>query len=303
MRALRLWLAALCLLACTAVHAAAPIRVGSKIDTEGALLGEMMVLLLQHAGYAVQSKVQLGPTPIVRQALLAGEIDVYPEYTGNAAFFFHRESDPAFRDAAAAYRLARGLDWQRNRLVWLAPAPADNSWAIAVRGDVARAHGLRSLADFGRWVAGGGRVRLAGSAEFVESDAALPAIQRAYGFRLSAYQLLVLAGGDTSATIKAAMSGSGGVDAAMVYRTDGAVAAADLVVLDDPRHVQMAYQPAPVVRADALARAPGLRQALEPAFRTLTAPVLRRLNARIQLDGEAPAKVARDYLAAQGLLD
>jgi len=213
----------LVLVAC-AVHAQVPVRVGSKADNEGAFLGQVLLQVLRHEGVPVVDRTQLGPTSIVRRALLNGDLDVYPEYTGNAAFFFHRESDPAFRDARKAYALAASLDLAANRLVWLAPAPADNHWAIGVRGDLAKRAGLRSLHDFARWANGGGDVLLAGSAEFVESDAALPAFQSAYGFTLRGDQLLVLAGGDTSATIKAAAEGISGVNASMVYSTDGALA-------------------------------------------------------------------------------
>ncbi|NID15923.1 glycine betaine ABC transporter substrate-binding protein [Luteibacter yeojuensis] len=289
------------LVAC-AVHAQEPVRVGSKADNEGALLGQLVLQVLRHQGVPVIDRTQLGPTSIVRRALLNGDLDVYPEYTGNAAFFFHRESDPAFRDAGKAYALAASLDLAANRLVWLTPAPADNHWAIGVRGDVAKREGLRSLRDFARWANGGGDVLLAGSAEFVESDAALPAFQSAYGFDLRGDQLLVLAGGDTSATIKAAAEGISGVNASMVYSTDGAIAVTGLVVLADPAHVEMVYQPAPVFREDVLRRYPGVRAPLEAAFRPLTAEVLRGLNARTQIDGEDAAKVAEGYLRSQGLL-
>jgi len=285
-----------------ASHAQEPVRVGSKADNEGALLGQVVLQVLRHAGVPVVDRTQLGPTSIVRRALLNDDLDVYPEYTGNAAFFFHRESDPAFRDAAKAYALAASLDLAANRLVWLAPAPADNHWAIGVRGDVAKREGLRTLRDFSRWVNAGGKVLLAGSAEFVESDAALPAFQSAYGFTLRGEQLLVLAGGDTSATIKAAAEGISGVNASMVYSTDGAIAVTGLTVLDDPAHVEMVYQPAAVVREDVLRRYPAMRGPLEAAFRPLTVEVLRRLNARTQIDGEDAAKVANDYLRSQGLL-
>ena len=80
--------------------AAEKVTVGSKIDTEGALLGNMIVLLLRSKGLDVVSKVQLGNTKIVRTALVAGEIDLYPEYTGNAGFFFSIDSDPVWKDAA-----------------------------------------------------------------------------------------------------------------------------------------------------------------------------------------------------------
>lgn len=287
----------------TAVHAEDAVRVGSKADNEGALLGQIVLQVLKHANVAVIDRTQLGPTSIVRRALLNGDIDVYPEYTGNAAFFFHRESDPAFRDAGRAWALAASLDASAHRLIWLKPAPADNHWAIAVRPDIARMHGLRTLDDFSRWVRAGGGVYLAGSAEFVESDAALPAFQSAYGFTLRGEQLLVLAGGDTSATIKAAAEGTSGVNATMVYSTDGALAVTGLVVLDDPKHVEMVYQPAPVVRGDVLRRYPSMRPLLEAAFRPLTVDVLRQLNARTQIDGEDASVVAADYLRKQGLLE
>ncbi|UPG92389.1 hypothetical protein L2Y96_18760 [Luteibacter aegosomaticola] len=143
---------------------------------------------------------------------------------------------------------------------------------------------------------------LAGSAEFVESDAALPAFQKAYGFTLRGDQLLVLAGGDTSATIKAAAEGISGVNASMVYSTDGAIAVTGLVVLEDPKHVEMVYQPAPVVRDAVLKRYPAMRGALEAAFAPLTVERLRALNARTQINGEDASKVAADYLRTEGLV-
>jgi osmoprotectant transport system substrate-binding protein len=276
------------------------VRVGSKADNEGALLGQLIVQVLEHDGIAVDDRTQLGPTSVVRRALLAGELDIYPEYTGNAAFFFHRETNPAFKDARQAYALAAQLDGEANQLVWLPAAPADNHWAIAVRGDVATGAGLHSLDDFSRWVHSGATILLAGSAEFVESDAALPAFQQAYGFRLRGNQLLVLAGGDTSATIKAAAEGLSGVNASMVYLTDGAIAVTGLVVLGDPKHVEVVYQPSPVVRAEVLSRYPRIRSLLAPVFASLTLDTLRTLNARTQIDGDDAATVARDYLRQHG---
>jgi osmoprotectant transport system substrate-binding protein len=119
--------------------------VASKIDTEGALLGHMILLALEKAGVPVENRLQLGPTKIVRTALLAGEIDIYPEYTGNGAFFFNKESDPAWKQAASAYKDVSRLDREANQLVWLERAPANNSWLIAVRGDLARRSKLSTM--------------------------------------------------------------------------------------------------------------------------------------------------------------
>jgi osmoprotectant transport system substrate-binding protein len=286
----------------TPSFAAEKVTVGSKIDTEGALLGNMIVLLLRAKGLDVTSKVQLGNTKINRTALIAGEIDIYPEYTGNAGFFFSMDSDPLWKNPQKAYEKARDLDLEKNKLVWLKPSPADNTWAIAARKDLATANNLKSLEDFAKWVNGGGKVKVAGSAEFVESAAALPAFQKAYGFNLKSDQLLVFSGGDTAATEKAAADGTDGVNAAMAYGTDGAIAALNLVVLSDPRNVQPVYQPAPVVREEVLKRAPMIKEALEPAFASLTLETLQALNAKIAVEGQDAGQVAKAYLTEKGFL-
>jgi osmoprotectant transport system substrate-binding protein len=277
------------------------IVVASKIDTEGALLGNIIVQLLEHAGLPVENKVQLGPTKIVRTALVSGEVDIYPEYTGNAGFFFSVDADPAWKNAATAYAKAKSLD-EANKIVWLAPAPANNTWAIAVRKDLADANELATLDDFGKWVSAGGKVKLAGSAEFVESPAALPGFQTAYGFKLTADQLLVLSGGDTAATEKAAAEGTSGVNAAMAYGTDGQIAALGLVVLTDTKGVQAVYEPAPTVRAAVLAKYPQIKDLLEPVFKSLTLETLQSLNAKIAVEGQDAKKVAAEYLTEKGFL-
>jgi osmoprotectant transport system substrate-binding protein len=290
------------LLLSIATSAAAEVVVGSKIDSEGALLGNMILLLLGEDGIATRDRTELGPTEIVRAALISGAIDIYPEYTGNAAFFFHADADPVWKDAAAGYARAKALDFAANRLVWLKPAPADNSWAIALRKDIAETHHLASLADFATWIDAGGQVKLAASAEFVESLSGLPSFESAYGFRLDARQLLVLSGGDTTATMKAAADNISGVNAAMAYGTDGAVAVLDLVILADPKHAEPVYAPAPVVRAEVLAEHPSIEPILDRAFGTLDVATLRGLNEKIAVEGENAKDVARAYLVAKGLL-
>lgn len=282
---------------------AEPISVASKIDTEGALLGNMIIEVLEHAGYEVEDRLQLGPTNIVRTALLAGEIDIYPEYTGNGAFFSNTIDDPAWKDPEAGYEKVRQWDLEENDVVWLTPAPANNTWAIAVREGIAEEHGLQSLADFAEWVRGGGEVKLAGSAEFVESPAALPSFQQAYDFELSQDQLLVLSGGNTAATIRAAAEGTSGTNAAMVYATDGAIKPAGLRVMDDTKNVQMVYEPAPVIRKPVLDAHPEIAELLAPVFESLDRETLQELNSRIQVQGLPASQVAQTYLEEQGFLD
>ena len=285
-----------------ALHAQTAVRVASKIDTEGALLGNVVLQVLEANGIKTENKLQLGNTKIVRGALTAGEIDIYPEYTGNGAFFFSDEKNPAWKDAKAGYEKVKSLDAEKNKLVWLEPAPANNTWAIAIRKDVASKNNLKSLDDLGKWLGTGGKFKLAASAEFIERPDALPAFQTTYGFKLNQDQLLTLAGGDTTVTIKAAAEQTSGVNAAMAYGTDGPVSALGLVILNDSKGAQPIYAPAPVVRADVLAKNPKIKDALAPVFKSLDGPTLQSLNAKIALEGQDAKAVAAAYLKSTGFV-
>lgn len=238
----------------------------------------------------------------MRKALLAGQIDIYPEYTGNGALFFKLDRDPVWRNPEAGYERVKTLDREHNNLVWLTPAPADNTWEIAVRRDLADGQHLASLQDFARYVSSHGEIKLAASSEFVNSPNALPAFEAAYGFTLRRRQMLVLAGGDTAATLRAAAEGTDDVNASMAYGTDGALATLGLVTLTDDKHVQIVYRPAPVVRAAVLDRHPDLAALLDPVFARLSLDNLRRLNAQIAVVGLNARSVADSFLRAQGLL-
>ena len=257
-------------------------------------------MALQNAGLPVQDRLQLGGTPILRDALVARQIDIYPEYTGNAAFFHNEADSPVWKKAAEGYARAAELDREAG-LIWLTPSPANNTWAIAVRQDLADGN-LKTMSDFGRYVADGGEVKLAASTEFVTSPAALPAFQTTYGFELTPDQLVQLSGGDTAATIAAAAQQTSGVNAAMVYGTDGGIAPAGLVVMEDDKAVEPVYQPAPVVREEVLAEYPQIAKVLNPIFEGLTLETLQELNGRIQVGGEPANAVARDYLTQAGIL-
>jgi osmoprotectant transport system substrate-binding protein len=302
LRSFKTFAVGLALAASVTAGARADVVVGSKIDTEGTLLGNVIALVLEANGIATEDRISLGGTPVVRKAITAGEIDIYPEYTGNAAFFFNKADDPLWKDLNQGYEAAKQLDYDANKVVWLAPAPANNTWAIAIRKELAGEAKLKTMSDFGRYVAGGGKVVLAGSAEFVNSAAALPAFQKAYGFTLKPEQLIVLSGGDTAATIKAAADQTNGANAAMVYGTDGGIGPSGLVVLEDDLAVQPVYAPAPIVREAVLQANPKIAEALEPVFESLTRETLQDLNARIQLGGEPPRDVAEDYLRTKGFV-
>lgn len=293
-------LAAASLIAISTAQAQEPVVVASKIDTEGSVLGQLILQRLAQGGIEVEDRLQLGGTSIVREALLAGEIDLYPEYTGNGAFFFDMTDSPVWNDAAEAYETVRERDAEANALVWLTPAEANNTWAISVRGELAREHGLESLEDLADYLDDGGEFKLAASAEFVESPQALPAFQSAYGFELGEEELLILSGGNTAATMRAAAQQTSGVNAAMTYGTDGGLQALDLVVMDDTLGVQPVYQPAPVVREAVLDQHPEIAELLDPVFQALDKETLQRLNGDVAVNGRAPDAVAAEFLETLG---
>jgi osmoprotectant transport system substrate-binding protein len=287
-------------LAASPAHAAAVV-VSSKLSSESAMIGQMIRLLLNAEGIQTLDRTRIGATSVVRKALLTGEVDLYVEYTGNAGLFFNDASDPVWKDLAKGYERGAQLDYAANHIVWLTPARASNAWALAVRRDVARANRLRTMSDFGRWVAGGGTVVLACSAEFANAGT-LRSLERTYRFTLRSDQLIVLAGGETSATIGAAAAGTNGTNTAMVYGTDGGIAAADLVLLVDDRHDQPVYAPVPVIREAVLKANPQIARIVKPLMESFDTETLQQLNERVQINGESDEAVAVDYLRTRGFL-
>lgn len=284
--------------------AADPVRVGSKLDTEGQLLGNMIILTLNDMGIKTVNKTTLGDTGTTRRALTSGEIDIYPEYTGTAlnVFFKDQKFDKALaKNAKKSYATVKALD-AKNGIVWLAPAPANNTWAVAVPQKFAQANKLVSLADFARYVNSGGTVKVAGSPEYFNRPDSFPAFEQAYGFKLKPDQKLQLAGATTPQTESAAAQGTSGVNVAMAYGTDGSLAGLNLVVLTDPKGAQPVYQPAPTIRAEVLKAYPGVQARLDRVFTKLDLKTLQSLNRQIALEGKNARDVAQTYLKSNKLI-
>ena len=277
------------------------VTIGSKIDTEGALLCAMTKLMLTREGFTVNDKCSTGATNVVREALLQGEIDMYPEYTGNVIYLFEGVDPTIANDAAAAFAKANELD-AANNIVWLQPAPANNTWAIAVPQTLAEAEGLATMADLATYINEGGDFKLAASQEFVDRDDALKAFETVYGFDVTDEQLVILPGGNTTQTETAAAQGTSGVNAAMAYGTDGAIADLGLVALTDPEGAVAVYQPAITIRKEVLDANPNIQEILEPVFAGLDEATLSRLNGEIAISGAPAEDVARAYLIEAGFL-
>jgi osmoprotectant transport system substrate-binding protein len=193
-----------CLMPAAAARAA-PERavVSSKIDTEGALLGNMILLALEAVGVPAANRLQLGPTRIVRAALLAGEVDIYPEYTGNAAFFFGMEDDPAWRSGASAHETAARLDAQANNLGLARPRPGEQH--LGHRGARRRRAPGRAPDDGGlRRGRAARRAEARGLGRVRGKPGGAARLRARLRLRMPRRRVVVLPGGETAATLSAA---------------------------------------------------------------------------------------------------
>ena len=261
------------------------LKVGSKNFTEQVVLGELAAQALEAEGFAVERRLDLGGTFVCHQALTAGELDVYPEYTGTAWTAILREkpvADPARVRAAVASEYAR-----RWKLAWLPPLGFENTFALVMRGDAARRLGIARISDLARHpelVPGFGY-------EFVERADGWAGLAAAYGLAFTARPREMDLG-----LLYSALS-QGRVDVVAGNSTDGLIAALDLAVLEDDRRYFPPYEAAFVAR-DRVAGEPRARRALERLSGSISADAMRRMNAAVDRDRRSPRDVAHDFLAA-----
>jgi len=263
-----------------------PIVVGSKNFTEQLILGEILAQQLERKlGARVERKLNLGGTLLAHQALVSGEIDLYPEYTGTALTAVLKL--PPSADPRRVLDEVRSAYEKRWRIEWLAPFGFNNSFAMVVRGEDARRGGLHTISDAAKsrkdWRMGAGY-------EFVERPDGFHGLVKAYGLGVTG-QIETM---DLGLLYQALQQQK--VDMIAASATDGMLSVLDVTVLQDDRHYFPPYEAAPVVRAEALVAHPGMRQALEELAGRLTDRDMQKLN--YELDGKhrALADVAREFL-------
>ena len=279
-----------------------PIVVGSKIDTEGKLLSAIILAKLEDAGFKVTDKSGTGTTDVVRKALLNKEIDIYPEYTGSGLIFFPNQDPAVYKVAEDGYKAVQSND-ASNGILWLEPARANNTWALAVKKDFATANNLKTMSDLAAYVQAGKPIKVAASDEFFNNPDAWPAFAASYGFDIPKDSRVVLSGGDTAQTEKAVADGTDGVNIGMAYGTDGALNELGLIVLTDDKGAQLVYWPTPTIRKEIADKFPEIAIELKPVFQALTLEKLQELNARIQVNGESAQAVAQDFLKSGGFIN
>jgi len=261
------------------------IRVGSKNFSEQVLLGEVVAQALEARGLRVDRKLNLGGTFVCHQAIVAGELDLYPEYTGTAFTAILKEKPVT--DPAVVRRRVSEEYTRRWKLVWAPPLGFENTFALVVRPDDAARLRLATISDL---AARGSDLRPGFGYEFVERADGYPGLARAYGlsFRERPVEM------DLGLLYPALASRR--VDVVAGNSTDGLIAAIGGVVLADDRRYFPPYEAAFVVRGAVWRDRPQVRQVLEGLAGRLDAARMRRWNAELDKDKKRPEDVAREVL-------
>ncbi|AVV37938.1 MULTISPECIES: glycine betaine ABC transporter substrate-binding protein [Pantoea] len=280
-------------------QAAAPLVMATKSFTEQHILSAMTVLWLQKKGFEVVPKRNIATT-IGRNALLNKQIDMVWEYTGTSLIIFNHISQPM--SSQQAYETVKQLDGKLG-LVWLNPAPMNNTYAFAMTQERAKKEGINTMSQL---VAKVEQVRqsdpdhnwrLGLDLEFAGRSDGLKPLQKTYNLALDRPQIRQMDPGLVYNAIR-----DGFVDAGLIYTTDGRVKGFNLKVLEDDKHFFPSYNVTPVVRQDVLASHPGLDSALNQLSAQITNEAITELNKRVDIDHESPEKVARDFLQSKNML-
>lgn len=282
--------AALALLLAVQAPPERPIVVASKPFGESYILAEMFAQLLEARGVEVDRRPGLGATEIAFGALRAGSVDVYPEYTGTGLLAILGEQPRP--DPREVYdRVSREFR-RRWDVRWLPPLGFENTYAIAVRRETAERDGLATLSDLARVAP---RLRAGLTADFIGRNDGLPGLAKAYGLAFADVRALLPA-------VKYRALAAGEVDVIDGYSTDGLIARHDLVVLEDDRRFFPPYQAAALVSGTLAERMPRAVAALTELSGRLDEAMVRRLNRRLEVDGEPVERVAAAALAELGLV-
>lgn len=255
--------------------------VGSKDFTESVILAEILAQALEKRGVAVERQLELGGN-LAHEALLSGQVTIYPEYTGTAytAILKHQP----ISDAKVVYDQTKAEYAEKFGLALSPSLGFSNDFAILVSGDVARKNNLKRISDAvplaQNWQAGFGQ-------DFMSRADGYPGFSRVYGFNFARQPREM----DLSLTYRALASGE--LDIIAGNSTDGLIAALDLVQLDDDRHYFPPYQAVFICRSDAPAV---LNDVLEKLAGAITTDEMRRLNYEVDGNKRTPREMAAEWV-------
>ena len=274
---------------------AGPVRIATKPMTEQYILGEMLGLLIQDAGYDVEiTKGIGGGTSNIQPAMEAGEFDLYPEYTSSGWVMVLGHTAGEVPDEELLPRLQEEYE-ERFGMTWVGLYGFNNTYTVAVRGEAARAHGLTDTSDL---AAVAGDLTFGGNPDYLERADGFPALCETYGLTFGKVV-------DIDIGLKYQALANGDIDVTNAFTTDAQLAApdADLVTLADDKHLQVDYFCSTVVRQDALEQYPSLEEVLMQMDGLLSDQEMAALNYQVEVEGLDEGDVAQDFLTEKGLLE
>ena len=289
---------ALALTACTGGKTESdpgPVRIATKPMTEQYILGEMLGLLIEQAGYTVEiTKGVGGGTNNIHPAMKSGEFDLYPEYTSSGWVLVLNHQAEGVDDGEMFAQLKQEYQEQFN-MTWVGMYGFNNTYTIAVRGDVAAEYGLKNTSDL---AAVAGKLTFGGNPDYIERQDGFGALCQTYGLDFGNVV-------DIDIGLKYQALSNGDIDVTNAFTTDAQLANPDtkLVTLADDKHLQVNYFCSTVVRQDALEKFPGLEEVLMQMDGLLSDQEMASLNYKVEVEGLDERDVARDFLMQKGLLE
>ncbi len=269
----------LAIAASTAQARGQEVVIGSKKFTESVILGEIATRLVESEGLSARHRRELGGTRILWEALLRGDIDVYPEYTGTITHELLPDQSAADPAKLAAALATRGIAMTR-------PLGFNNTYALAVRGEMARKLHLSTISDLVKHP----ELRFGFSNEFMNRSDGWPGLQRAYGLMPRNVKGL-----DHDLAYRGIAAGA--IDVTDAYTTDAEIAHYHLKLLDDDKHYFPEYNALFLYRRDLEKRAPKVVAALNSLAGTIDEAAMQRMNEAVKLEGESEGVVAAQFVA------
>jgi osmoprotectant transport system substrate-binding protein len=272
------------------------LNVGSKNFTEQLLLCQLTAERLESQGAKVKRTCGMSSSNAVRAALTSGAIDLYWEYTGTGWLALQQKD--TITDPQALYQKLSAMDKAKNNIVWLPPAPANDTYAVAAKTETAQKLGVTTLSDYAKLAkTDPGNASFCGAAEFFGRDDGWPGLQKAYDFTLPKNKVAKLAEGP----IYNAVAKDNPCNFGEVFATDGRISALGLTVLQDDKKFFPPYNISLNVRGAVLQKTPQIQAVMDPVSTLLTTSELQKLNAQIDVDGKTPEEVASTWLSANKL--
>ncbi|MFD3489004.1 glycine betaine ABC transporter substrate-binding protein [Streptomyces sp. NPDC058690] len=275
----------------------ASLTVTSKNFSENIILGQMIGLVFKAAGAEVLDRTNLPGSISAREAIIKGDADAMYEYTGTAWITYLGHAKP-ITDPLKQWEAVRDED-RKNGVTWLPQSTLNNTYALAISKKNNAKYHLRTLSDVAALAKKNpSAVTICVENEFASRDDGLPGMEKAYGMSIPPGNIKKMDAG----IIYTQVSKSNSCLLGEVYTTDGRIKAMDLDVLADNKHFFPNYNAAPVIHTATFDKYPEIAGLLDPVSRRLTTEVAQELNAKVDVDGQDPHIVAKDWLIQEGFI-